>query len=69
MRLYGVTDEGHSVMAHLHGYIPYFYASVPSETFTAADCERFKVHPPGARSDWSYLFVRDLAKLPRRLAQ
>ncbi|CAF5195943.1 unnamed protein product, partial [Rotaria magnacalcarata] len=23
-------------------YIPYFYASLPSETFTAADCERFK---------------------------
>lgn len=43
IRLYGVTDEGYSVMAHLHGYIPYFYASVPSEQFTAADCERFKV--------------------------
>ncbi|CAF4237180.1 unnamed protein product, partial [Rotaria magnacalcarata] len=42
IRLYGVTDEGHSIMAHLHGYIPYFYASLPSETFTAADCERFK---------------------------
>ncbi|UJR27869.1 hypothetical protein I4U23_009134 [Adineta vaga] len=42
IRLYGVTDEGYSVMAHLHGYIPYFYASVPSDTFTAADCERFK---------------------------
>lgn len=45
IRLFGVTDEGHSVMAHLHGYIPYFYASVPSESFTAADCERFKVNP------------------------
>ena len=43
IRLYGVTDEGYSVMAHLHGYIPDFYASLPSETFTAADCERFKV--------------------------
>ena len=43
IRLYGVTDEGYSVMAHLHGYIPYFYASVPSDSFTAADCERFKV--------------------------
>ncbi|CAF4948344.1 unnamed protein product, partial [Rotaria sp. Silwood1] len=42
IRLYGVTDEGYSVMAHLHGYIPYFYASVPSDTFTAADCDRFK---------------------------
>ncbi len=43
IRLYGVTDEGYSIMARLHGYIPYFYASKPSETFTAADCERFKV--------------------------
>lgn len=43
IRLFGVTDEGYSVMAHLHGYIPYFYASVPSENFTTADCERFKV--------------------------
>lgn len=43
IRLYGVTDEGYSVMTHLHGYIPYFYASLPSETFTSADCERFKV--------------------------
>lgn len=44
IRLYGVTDEGYSVMAHLHGYTPYFYASVPSDSFTEADCERFKVN-------------------------
>ena len=42
IRLYGVTDEGYSVMAHLHGYIPYFYASLPSDKFQATDCERFK---------------------------
>lgn len=44
IRLFGVTDEGYSVMAHLHGYIPYFYASLPSENFTTANCERFKVN-------------------------
>lgn len=43
IRLYGVTDEGYSVMAHLHGYIPYFYAALPSDKFKATDCERFKV--------------------------
>ena len=28
MRLYGVTAEGHSVIAHVHGYEPYFYVQV-----------------------------------------
>lgn len=28
MRLYGVTQEGHSVVAHIHGYEPYFYVQV-----------------------------------------
>jgi hypothetical protein len=28
MRLYGVTQEGHSVIAHVHGYDPYFYVQV-----------------------------------------
>lgn len=28
MRLYGVTEEGHSVVAHIHGYDPYFYVQV-----------------------------------------
>ncbi|CAF1084651.1 unnamed protein product [Adineta steineri] len=42
IRLYGVTDEGYSVMAHLHGYIPYFYVNMPSDSFTTADCERYK---------------------------
>ena len=28
MRLYGVTQEGHSVIAHVHGYDPYFWVQV-----------------------------------------
>jgi hypothetical protein len=28
MRLFGVTQEGHSVVAHIHGYEPYFYVQV-----------------------------------------
>lgn len=27
VRLYGVTQEGHSAMIHVHGVTPYFYAS------------------------------------------
>lgn len=41
VRMFGVTGDGHSVCAHVHGFEPYFYASVP-ENFTEADCEAFK---------------------------
>jgi DNA polymerase delta subunit 1 len=37
IRLTGVTEDGNSVMAHIHGFVPYFYASCP-EGLTAADC-------------------------------
>ncbi|OQS02594.1 DNA polymerase delta catalytic subunit [Thraustotheca clavata] len=37
VRLTGVTEDGHSVMAHIHGFVPYFYASCP-EGLTNADC-------------------------------
>jgi len=30
IRIYGVTDKGNSVMAHVHGVTPYFYCSMPS---------------------------------------
>ena len=30
IRLYGVTSQGHSVMASVHGFTPYFYVSLPS---------------------------------------
>lgn len=29
IRLYGVTQEGHSVFAHVHGFVPYFYIPCP----------------------------------------
>ena len=32
IRMYGVTSEGQSVMANVHGFIPYFYVSFPSST-------------------------------------
>ncbi|CAD7936261.1 unnamed protein product [Amoebophrya sp. A120] len=28
LRMYGVTPEGHSVLAHIHGFCPYFYCPV-----------------------------------------
>ncbi|VDD80869.1 unnamed protein product [Mesocestoides corti] len=29
VRVYGVTEGGHSVVAHVHGFMPYFYAAAP----------------------------------------
>lgn len=29
LRMYGVTDEGNSVLAHIHGFLPYFYVPCP----------------------------------------
>eukprot|EP00053_Salpingoeca_punica_P017130 m.163926 g.163926 ORF g.163926 m.163926 type:complete len:1070 (-) comp17121_c0_seq2:836-4045(-) len=37
MCMYGVTEEGHSVMCHVHGFLPYFYVPAP-EWFTADLC-------------------------------
>lgn len=41
LRMFGVTGDGHSVCAHVHGFAPYFYASVP-ESFTEVECEKFR---------------------------
>ncbi len=30
VHLYGVTQEGHSVMVSAHGFTPYFFVSFPS---------------------------------------
>ena len=39
--MYGVTEDGHSVCCHVHGFSPYFYASVPSN-FTQSHCGELK---------------------------
>ena len=36
VRLFGVSRDGASVMASVHGFTPYFFASVPS-TFSLND--------------------------------
>ncbi|XP_071104876.1 DNA polymerase delta catalytic subunit-like [Haliotis cracherodii] len=41
IRMYGITQEGNSVMAHIHGFAPYFY--VPAQPgFKEKDCGTFK---------------------------
>ncbi|KAH7908615.1 ribonuclease H-like domain-containing protein [Hygrophoropsis aurantiaca] len=31
LRMYGVTEEGHSVLAHVSGFLPYLYIAVPRD--------------------------------------
>lgn len=37
IRLYGVTEGGHSVLMHVHGVLPYFYAVCP-DNFDESRC-------------------------------
>ena len=41
LRLFGVTEAGNSVLAHIHGFDPYFYVQCPSQE-VAAQPEIFK---------------------------
>lgn len=36
IRVYGVTENGNSVVGHVHGFMPYFYVAAP-QTF-AKEC-------------------------------
>ena len=42
IRIYGVTEKGNSVMAHVHGYAPYLYVPAPAN-FGLAECAQFRV--------------------------
>ena len=42
IRMFGVTAEGNSVVAHVHGFRPYFYVRVPTPNFGQADVAAFK---------------------------
>ncbi|KAL1529097.1 hypothetical protein AB1Y20_000057 [Prymnesium parvum] len=41
IRLFGVTKEGHSVVAHVHGFKPYFFVRAPPG-FTPQDIPQFQ---------------------------
>jgi DNA polymerase delta subunit 1 len=42
IRLYGVTDGGHSVMANVHGFTPYFFCNCPPRFDPATDTAAFQ---------------------------
>lgn len=48
IRLYGITEEGNSVFAHIHGFVPYFYIPCPAE---------FKVTSPVSPLSFSFLLA------------
>jgi hypothetical protein len=37
LRIFGVTEDGHSVLAHVHGFTSYFYFDAPPN-FSPANC-------------------------------
>lgn len=42
IRMYGITENGNSVLAHIHGFAPYFF--VPAQDgFKREHCEQFRV--------------------------
>ncbi|XP_077545461.1 DNA polymerase delta 1, catalytic subunit [Haemaphysalis longicornis] len=41
VRMFGVTDSGHSVLCHVHGFLPYFYVEAPSG-FRREHCWAFR---------------------------
>ncbi|TDL23693.1 hypothetical protein BD410DRAFT_746439 [Rickenella mellea] len=41
LRMWGVTEAGHSVLAHVGGFLPYFYLGVP-RAFVERDMDDFK---------------------------
>ena len=43
IRMYGVTQEGNSVLAHIHGFAPYFYVAA-QQGFKLEDCGKFLVN-------------------------
>ncbi len=42
VRMYGVTQQGVSVLAHVHGFAPYFFVPAP-QGFREEDCSKFRV--------------------------
>ncbi|ELR25172.1 polymerase (DNA directed), delta 1, catalytic subunit [Acanthamoeba castellanii str. Neff] len=65
IHMYGLTREGHSVLVHLHGVLPYFYVPAPHAQFSEDDCESFRLalnrrcasHARGAKERKDYVIA------------
>ncbi|KAL0580603.1 DNA-directed DNA polymerase delta [Marasmius crinis-equi] len=54
IRMYGVTETGHSVLAHVHDFLPYFYVAQP-RAFQEEDLEAFRQYLNSSTSDQAVL--------------
>lgn len=43
IKIFGITREGHSVMAHVHGFTPYFYCKSPKQVMSPDECEAYRM--------------------------
>ena len=43
LRMYGVNMDGNSVLAHIHGFLPYLYVPAPAEDFSTEHCTDFRI--------------------------
>ncbi|GIY06379.1 DNA polymerase delta catalytic subunit [Caerostris extrusa] len=41
VRMFGVSMEGHSLLCHVHGFLPYFFLPAP-DNFQQSDCAKFR---------------------------
>ena len=41
IRMFGITADHHSVALHVHGFLPYFYVTAPTD-FKKEDCQAFR---------------------------
>ncbi|KAF5316080.1 hypothetical protein D9619_006143 [Psilocybe cf. subviscida] len=62
LRMWGVTEEGHSVLANITNFLPYFYVSIP-RGFTDEDMEPFREYlGQGLEGDSRVLKLEKVAK-------
>ena len=43
LRVFGITEEGYSILAHIRDFLPYFWVGAP-RGFTNNDCKPFGIY-------------------------
>ncbi|KAF8630753.1 hypothetical protein AX17_005348, partial [Amanita inopinata Kibby_2008] len=61
LRLYGVTEAGHSVVAHITGFLPYFYLGAP-RGFSEDDLAPFRTELNNVLSEQPVIKVEQVTK-------